>query len=189
MRKRYISCLAFAAFATVAAVQPFSALNAQASEDTASATLRFERPQAEGRLKQLMTQNGLKPYRVFMSLDGQYGRHTVPAANASVEVIDQARATTAAMEDRYGKSLTKRQELVDSGKLPDQAREKIEAASSKRAQRSAALQRGKPIIYGLWVVGKPEALDAIGKVPGVTVTQAIDVAGTKRLVDPEPVAN
>lgn len=189
MRKRNLTILAFAALATAGTVQSFSAVEAQTAQDTASATLRFERPQAEGYLKQLMAQKDLKPYRVFMSLDGQYGRHTVPAADAGVAVIDQARANTVAMEQRYGNSLAKRQELVDSGKIPAEARANIQAASEKRVLRSSALQRGRPIIYGLWVVGKPEAIDAIRKVSGVTVIEPVDVGGNKRLVDPDPIAN
>ncbi len=158
---------------------------AQAEASVEQFTLHFSTVQAEGRLKTLLQQHSLAPFGVFMTLDDQYGRHYVRPEKASVAVIDAARSTSREMENKYGKSLTVRAKLAAEGKLPQQAQERIAAANERRQNRSTALDRGRPIIYGLWVAGSKASADAISRVPGVTVTPAHPLQGRTILEDPK----
>jgi hypothetical protein len=186
---------------TVAAAAALAGIGVLASQSTAESaelqdqgqgqgqveqfTIRFESVQPEGRIKTLLQQHSLIPFAVFMTLDDQYGRHYVGPSKANLQAIDQARSITRQMEDGYGRSLAHRAKLASEGKLPAQAQERIAAVNTRRQNRVSSLDRGRPIIYGLWVTGSKASADAIARVPGVTVVSAHDLNGRAILEDPK----
>jgi hypothetical protein len=164
------------------------------SGEIARATVTFTKRLADNQVSQTFEKAGVRPFAVFMFLEGMAGLHQVDPAKASLDLVGKARTATATMQDKAVKGARKRaKDLSDLPRKPD-----IEASSAEETSQAvlssleqsekmaASARRGTPTIFAAYVIGSAAQLKALQSSPQVQSVEIGYKAGD-RVALPAPV--
>jgi hypothetical protein len=137
------------------------------------AVVVFDQKRPEGAVKSVLSAAGVKPYAVYMFLEGMTGIHRVAAAEANLAVVDQAREVSLR---QTGDAVISSQATIaalaarpaDGPGLDERyAKHALISDDQSRAMRRG-LQNGQPIIYAVAIVGTPDRVRALSGSPNVS---------------------
>lgn len=148
-------------------VAKFAAANAPVQ-----AILTFDRRLSEGAIKAILSKAGVKPFSVYMALEGMSGFHGVDVTSADISVIGDARRISADQTEKAKGFGTKTLEeiAVSDSLTKDEVSRFAKHALITDDQNDAMLQgfrTGKPIIFAVGITGSAEQIQSLRGRPNV----------------------